>query len=126
MSTTYVGKQYNSYCDTFVTIISVRKPYGRAVRLIGGHQAALLFANIEVPFKYLGLTITVDFNLLPGNVPSLVSPRDLHDNSLDISPQRKLVTFGSCRTARSFVKNSSVNGALLLLEDKSARRRRSL
>lgn len=85
--------QYNSYCDTFGIRCSVRHPDGRMIRGIGGNQPAIGFVTIQVPFRDLNLTIDVDFMLVSGSIPSLLSLRDVYENGLDISLQRQMITF---------------------------------
>lgn len=71
----------------------MRNPDGSAVRGIRGLQPALGFLMIQVPFMDLQITIGVDFMIFSGNIPSLLSLRDIHDNGLHISLQRKVTIF---------------------------------
>lgn len=67
---------------------------GREVKGIRGIKRSIGIILIQIPFVDLNLQIDVEFLLLDDpNVPSLLSMRDMARNGLDVSLQKKLVTF---------------------------------
>lgn len=61
--------------------------YGESVKGIGGRQNAGGMASIQIPFKELDLIINVEFMVMKGNIPTLLSIRGIMTDRLAISMQ---------------------------------------
>ena len=87
--------QYRAYCKEFRVPCKIDKSNQTKLRGIGGSGSPIGTATIPVPFHDLNLTIDVNFKIVPDNVSSLLSNRDMIENCLDIRLQEKVVTFGN-------------------------------
>lgn len=77
--------QYSHYCQKFGLAEAIRMNNNHGVKGIGGSRKSVGTANIQIPFKDLGVIIDVQFLLLTGQVPTLLCLKDLYTNGLDIS-----------------------------------------
>lgn len=80
-------RQYDVYCVEFSLKRAIKGASGESVRGIGGRQNAIGMETIQIPFKELHLIIDVEFMVIGGDIPKLLSMRDMYTNGLDISIQ---------------------------------------
>lgn len=59
---------------------------------IGGSQPSIGSEIIAIAFKELGLIIDVDFSIMPSNIPTPLSMRDMSDKGIDISMHVKTIS----------------------------------
>lgn len=59
---------------------------------VGGRQNGIGISTIQIPFTQLNLLVDVPFPIIPTDVPTLLSMRDMVINGLDISIQVKYLT----------------------------------
>lgn len=86
--------QYHEYCLLFGIRPAIRPAGNRGVKDIGGTEKEIGKVLIDVPFRLLNLIIAIEFLFLPKNCPTLLSMKDMLDNSLDISIQNATVSYG--------------------------------
>ena len=85
--------QYKAYCREFNVPSQINKTDVKALRGIGGSSTAFGSAIIPVPFKDLNLVIDIKFRIVKDNVPTLLAMKDMVENGLDISIQRRVVKY---------------------------------
>lgn len=90
VSVTIIG-QYLAYCQTFNLPISINTFHNRTTAYIGGSGSDNEVVIIHVPFTELRAVIDVVFSSWK-KIPTLLSMKDLSNNSLDISIQEICVT----------------------------------
>ena len=77
-------KQYRRYCEEFGVVPHIRTTARKPIRGIGGRKLTIGSATIPVPFSAIGVTITVEFQIIGEDVPSLLSLADIKRNMLDV------------------------------------------
>lgn len=95
-------KQYKAYCKEFNVPFNIERGEQRGIRGVGGSAKIIGSANIPVPFRDLKLVIDVQFRIVNEKVPSLLSNKDMIDNGLDISLQRKTISHGKQEQSLDF------------------------
>lgn len=80
------------YCKEFGLKPEIDSTEDRAVNGIGGIIKALGTVMIQIPFKKLHTIIVVQFLVLSGRVPTLLSMRDMAENDLDISLKGRFIS----------------------------------
>lgn len=88
--------QYHAYERKFGRRVQLR-PARKDVKGIGGQSVALGEVTIQIPFSQLDLVVDIEFSILGGDTPSLLSNRDLIENGLDISLQGGYLYIGEAR-----------------------------
>lgn len=85
--------QYLAYQIEFGRKVPMRPPR-RDVKGIGGMTMAMGEVTTQIPFNQLGVVIDVDFTILKGDTPSLLSNKHMLDSGLDISLQGGFLYIG--------------------------------
>lgn len=86
--------QYNAYCKEFNVPFDINRRDQQGIRGVGGSAKVIGSAIIPIPFRDLNLIIEVKFQIVNERVLSLLSNRDMIENGLDISLQRKTISYG--------------------------------
>lgn len=79
--------QYCAYCQTLKLPYSIKPPNNRAIAGIGRTRKAVGLVVIHVPFKDLDLVIDDAFRFIKEDIPTILSMKDMMQNSLDICTQ---------------------------------------
>jgi hypothetical protein len=87
-------KQYRLYCEEFGVVPRIRTAARKPIRGIGGRKMTIGSATIPVPFSAIGVTITVNFQIIKEEVPSLLSLADIKRNMLDVKLLENRIEFG--------------------------------
>lgn len=85
--------QYKAYCDSFHVPSRLEENDKRRLTVIGGTKNAIGTTTIPIPFNDLQLVIYVQFQIIPGNGPNLLSMKDMIENCLEISIQKLQVMY---------------------------------
>lgn len=85
--------KYKAYCQEFQVPSKIDRTIARRLMGIGGRSCSIGTAREPVPFKDLNLVIDVNLQIVPDNVPTLLSNKDMYDNGLDISIQDHTITY---------------------------------
>ena len=89
--------QYKAYEQEFGRKIPIKPSKKKGLKGIGGQGEVVGEVTIQIPFQKLGLIIDVDFAVLKGECPSLLSNKDMLQNNLDISLQGRYIHVGDRR-----------------------------
>lgn len=71
---------------------------------IGGSKKSFGSRNVQIPFLLIGIFIDVYFLIMTGDVPSLLSLKDMFENGLEFSIQKCTVSFNG-RSEPLIMKN---------------------
>ena len=85
--------QYKAYCKEFHVPMEIYSKDARTLKGTGGLSSAIGSACIPIPFKSLNLIVDVKFQSLKYNVPTLLCMKDMIQNGLDISIQKKEIRY---------------------------------
>lgn len=92
--TSVIGEgQYLAYCKKLGLKPALRIDASRSVKGVRGTQKGIGAARIDIPFKCLKITISVLFLILKGEIPGLLSMRDMITNGLELSLQKATISF---------------------------------
>jgi hypothetical protein len=98
-------EQYKAYCSEFGVPMRIKKET-RSIQGVGGQVIAVGVANITIPITNLGITIDVEFLILPGcTSPTLLSLKDMRENNIGIDIIGGYLTPDSRKHALHFVKD---------------------
>jgi hypothetical protein len=86
-------EQYRAYCARYGSPHRIQKQ-ARSIRGIGGSVRAVGIANLPIPFSDLNVTIDVEFLILPGAQPTLLSLRDMMENEIGLDILNGHAVFG--------------------------------
>lgn len=85
--------QYKAYCEHFKIPMEVNRTEKRTIRGLNSKNPAIGTAVITIPFSELDIWLDVKFRIMEFDCPSLLSMKDMVDNGLDISIQKKWVSY---------------------------------
>jgi hypothetical protein len=86
--------QYRLYCEEFGVAPRIDPTKKRPIKGIGGRRMTIGCPTIPIPLSTIGITITVDFQIIEGNVPSLLSLADVKRNMLDVKMLENRIEVG--------------------------------
>lgn len=90
--------QYLAYKRDFGHKIPIRTSR-RGVKGIAGKTGAIDEVTIQIPITDIGIIIHVEFSVLPGDTPSLLSNKDMIESGLDFGLQSGCIHVGDKRKA---------------------------
>jgi hypothetical protein len=102
---TMCTEQYKAYCSAFGVPMRIKKET-RSIQGVGGKVIAVGIANAPMPITNLGITIDVEFLILPRcTSPTLLSLKDMRENNIGIYIIGGHLTHDSRKHALHFVKD---------------------
>lgn len=94
--------QYKAYCLEFQVPFKINRGSAKSISGIGGSRKTMGTATIPIPFKDLKIVIDVTFQIMEDYVPSFLSMKDMVENDLNLSIQRKVLMYRNLEQDLSF------------------------